>query len=312
MEDAVELREVGRKMRHLWWIPLLLAVIGATAGIFASGRIERVHRAEASLVVGSVDEPVTRDSTLNASESQAAFYADLARRQVVLQPVAEENGTTWRALLPKVGAQVPDRNPRVVTISVTGASEATATAIAQDLVDQMLELKAPGVAVEDRAFVESQRAGLRALIDQTTSRIKRLQTELSGTRDPDRRATLTAELDNRTELLDSSRRTYVQLLSLDDTGDAGSLSVLDEVRPTTALDRAGLATQAATGAAIGLALGMLVLLIPRRQRSTDRRRAGREPEPPKRATKASTQAQPRTTRREPVLVRGVGSRPHET
>ena len=88
-----------------------------------------VHRSQGTVLVGPLDSTVTRSTTLRASESLATFYADLARRELVLVPVRERLGLSMslEQLRTSVSATVPDENPRVVVVTVEGDSEEAGT-----------------------------------------------------------------------------------------------------------------------------------------------------------------------------------------
>lgn len=275
MDDAVELRELGRTAKRRWWIPALLILAGGVAGVLATGTVDRVHHAEGSLLVGPVEASVTSSSMLRASESQAAFYADLARRQVVLRPVAGRlvPEVPWQTLRRQVSASVPEQNPRVVTIRVADPSRARAQRITSELVKQLISLHPPRSGESEQAFVAEQVTTLRETVKAIETRIGRLQAAIAQQSDPATRAGLADRLADRERALDVTRQTYADLISLDTTGDAGVLQVLDDVLLTTAYDRAGLVRQGAAGAGIGAGLGLLVMLMlatPGRRRSRRR------------------------------------------
>ena len=84
MSDTLEWRDLATSTARRWWIPLVLALLAAGIGGYAATSLVGVHRAEGTLLVGPLNSTITRSTTLRASESLAAFYADVARRQVVL------------------------------------------------------------------------------------------------------------------------------------------------------------------------------------------------------------------------------------
>lgn len=262
MDDTVALKDLARTARGRWWIPMLLLIAGGVAGVLATSTVDRVHHAEGSLLVGSLEDSVTRSTTLRASESQAAFYADLARRQVVLSAVAKrlEPRVPWQELRTQVSATVPEKNPRVVTIRVADASAGRAEAITRHVVRELIALHPPRTAPSDQAFVAQQVASLRKAIEGMEASLESLQAAATTQKDPAQRAALEEQLTERERTLDATRQTYVDLVSLDTTGDAGAVRMLDEVVLTSAYDRAGLAKQGAAGAGIGACAGLLILL----------------------------------------------------
>ena len=89
MTQDIAVAEVSRRIFRYWWIPVLLAVIGLAVGVGAARTVPAPHRSQATVLVGSTEGSVTHSSTIKASQDLAAFYADMARREVVLRPVAQ-------------------------------------------------------------------------------------------------------------------------------------------------------------------------------------------------------------------------------
>jgi succinoglycan biosynthesis transport protein ExoP len=259
MDDAVELRDLGRQLRRRWWAPVLLAVVGVVVGVLVAGRMAPVYRAQGTLLVGPLSGSVTLSTTLRASESLAAFYADLARRQVVLEPVVKslQLQTSWEELREQVSAVIPDQNPRVITLTVADASRSQARQIAREIVQRLLDLNPGPSGQNSSVFVARQVANLQADIDYAESEIAQMDATLAEGLGPIKRKELLSSRAERQRLVDQWRNTYVELMSLDPTTDAGGLQVLDEVRWVTSLDRAGAARQGALGGLVGLVLGLL-------------------------------------------------------
>jgi polysaccharide biosynthesis transport protein len=120
MSDTLDWRYLTTTTLRRWWIPLVFAIVGAGLGVFAASTLNPVHRSEGTVLVGPLDSTATRSTTLRASESLATFYADLARREVVLAAVRERLDLTTSVddLRTSVSATVPERNPRVVAVTV--------------------------------------------------------------------------------------------------------------------------------------------------------------------------------------------------
>lgn len=271
MDDTLSLNEVTHRLRRTWWIPLLLLVAGAVAAVLATGRIDKVHHAQGTVVVGSVDADVTKSSSLRASESLARFYADLARRQVVLSKVAARlpDHPSWLSLRDQVSASVPDSNPRLVTVRTTASDQPRAIALARHVIDELVALNPPA-PVATREFVAQQVENVRASIDRIDKRVKNLRTALVAATDPVARQQLLTALAERERALVTEQHTYVDLLSLDASGDTGALRPMDDVVGSTSMDRAGVVEQGALGAGIGFALGLLLAFVAGRPRRRTR------------------------------------------
>ena len=263
MDDGVELRDLRAEFRRRWWIPAFLAVAGIVLGLLVAKQVAPVHRAQGSLLVGPINGTVTLSTTLRASESLAAFYADLARRQVVLDPATQNLrlSTPWEELRNQVSAVVSEQNPRLVTVTVSDSSSEQALEIAGEIVDQLVSLSPAPSGGGVQAFVSQQVTSLQGTIERGEEQVDRLEVALSQETDANKRQLLARRLSDQQERLNQWRRTYVELMSVDPTSDAGGLQLLDDVRPLTSLDRADAVRQAALGGVVGFVLGLLVLWL---------------------------------------------------
>ena len=263
MSDTVELRGLGQRVRRRWWVPAVLAIAGVVLGVAVSDQVAPVHRAQGTLLVGPINGTVTKSTTLRASESLATFYADLARRQVVLDPVVDtlRLSTSWEELRTQVSAVIPDRNPRAVTVTVTDGSMQRAAQVTAAIVKQLIALSPAPSGQTEQGFVSEQVASLRATIKQAEKRIDELQASLPQQTDAKQREALAQQLSEREALLNEWRHTYVELMALDPTSDAGGLQLLDDVSPVTSLDRAGAARQGILGGVVGAVLGLLIIWL---------------------------------------------------
>lgn len=282
MSETAEWRDLRESALRRWWIPLLLAVVGAALGVYAASNLDPVYRSQGTLLVGPLDSTVTRSTTLRASESLAIFYADVARREVVLVPVREQLGLSMSLddLRSSVSAVVPDQNPRVVTVTVEGDSRAEARTIAVAVVRELVTLSPAPAGVTAPAFVTQQSDALETTIQQTEEGIDTLRAELAQATDSAQRSGLERTIAVKEQYLNDSRQTYVALVSLEPDSDAGGLAVLDDVTSVTDAGRAGTTTGALLGAAMGGVLGLAVArLLDRRRRARRRQPAAPAREP---------------------------------
>src|SRR5438270_4070986 len=114
MSETLELRDLRSALRRRWWIPALVALAGVGLGLVAAADITPVHPAQGTLPAGPVSSTDIPSTTLRASESLASFYAHLARRQVVPQPLTQALGLTvpWDELRTRCSAVPPSQNAR--------------------------------------------------------------------------------------------------------------------------------------------------------------------------------------------------------
>jgi capsular polysaccharide biosynthesis protein len=268
MSDTLAWRDLTASTLRRWWIPLALALVGVGLGAFGAVSFATVYRSEGTVLVGPINSTITRSTTLRASESLATFYADMARRQVVLEPVRDRLQLTLSvdALRDAVSAKVPDQNPRVVTVTVQSDDKKTARRIAAALVDELVSLSPAPTGVTQPVFVTEQAAALEATIQDAEREVDALRTSLDATADAGERADLERTIGVKQQFLNDSRQTYVELVSLEPDSDAGGLTVLDSVIDVSP-GRAGPVTGALVGGGVGAVLGVLVVwLLARRRR----------------------------------------------
>jgi len=271
MSDTLAWRELATSTVRRWWIPLVLAVVGAVLGVYAASNLNPVYRAQGTVLVGPLDSTVSRSTTLRASESLAVFYADMARREVVLAPVRKQLKLSMSLddLRNAVSAVVPDQNPRVVTVTVESDSKRRADQIAQAVVAELISLSPEPKGVTQPEFVSAQADDLEATIQQGELDVDDLRATLGQTVDPAARARVQHEIDLKQQFLNDARQTYVELMSLEPDSDAGGLAVLDDVASVTQTGRVGPSTGALIGAVVGGVLGLLVTwLLDRRNRAS--------------------------------------------
>src|SRR5512145_2125489 len=272
MTDSVQLRDLTGFVRRVWWIPVVLAFAGVTLGITTSTSVPPLYRSEATVLVGPTDGSITQTSTIRASEDLAAFCANMARRQVVLQQVVRRLGLpqSWVELRNQVSAVVPDENLRIVTVTVAAKSQRRANDIANQLVDGLVSLSSEDPSENAQAFINEQADNLKAMIAERKDDIDSLEAQARATNNPALKSALHQEANEKKNRLIEWQKVYVELASAEPTADAGGLQVIDAAAPVTDKGRAGTPKQAVLGGGVGVAVGVLISwLMYRRRTATD-------------------------------------------
>lgn len=265
MSERLDLRELAGGLRRLWLIPLLLAAIGMVVGGTASTQVSAVYRSQATVLVGPTNGAVTHTSTIRTSEDLAIFYADMARRQIILQPVVDrlDLAQTWAKLRDRVSAVVPKENLRLVTVTVMGANQADTDAIANALVDELVSLSPAASGTNDQAFINEQADSLKQTIKQTQERILRMEAEAEAAEatDSEQADAIRREITDAENRVGSWQRIYVELIGTEPTSDAGGLQVLDEASAVTDMGRSAPVKQLAVGGVVGGVLGLMAVWL---------------------------------------------------
>lgn len=140
MEKPNDLNIVGALLRR-WALVVLLTSLGAIAGYGASQQMSPVYEGTASLLVGDFDNSDVSSNEIEAMQSLASTYADIARRAPVLTEVVDDLGLSmsWTDLSKSVHIRVPDQSPQVIEITVEGSSarwaKSVSGAVSRSLVD---------------------------------------------------------------------------------------------------------------------------------------------------------------------------------
>lgn len=280
MKQNLDIDDVAGGIRRHWWIPAVLGLVGATIGVVAATNVPVLYRSEATLLVGPTDGAVTYSSTIRASEDLATFYADMARRQLVLQPVVDRLGfqKSWVALRDDVSAVVPTQNLRLVTVTVLGDTQTETQQTANAIVQQLVALNAAPPDGSQQEFVNTQAADLQDSIESAQLRIQQLKPRIEAMPDTAEQDTLQARVRGIERHIGVWQQTYVELVGVTPSADAGGLQVLDEATPVTSKSRVGLVKQGLVGALAGVLLGMLIAwLLSRRRQRPDRADQAEEP-----------------------------------
>jgi len=175
MNERIEVGTVLTAIRaRLGWV-IFIVLIAVAAGYAVTSQMPKVYAATASVLVGKSTESasLTREDIL-ASQDVAATYTDLARREPVLGPVAEQLGMTagWLELRERVLVNVAPGNSQLIVVTANADTAREATQIARIVTDQLIAL-APSRAVDPNVvFLQTQ-------VERLQEEIQRRQTELA-------------------------------------------------------------------------------------------------------------------------------------
>lgn len=260
MNERMHMSEVGSAFRRLWWVVVLLSAVGTAAGVTAAQNVPPVYRSQATILVGPTNGAVTHTSTIRTSEDLAKFYADMARREIVLGPVTRKLDVqgTWVQLRNRVSSEVPDENLRLVTVTVNGPRQVETRGIADAIVAEVVSLSPAMDAADDQQFVQQQATRLKDRIRSTERIIDDRRAQLVNTTSPEEHDMLSDEISREAALLDSWQRAYVEYIVAEPSSGAGGLQVLDPAATAPDQGRSSEIRLALVGGAGGATLGLLI------------------------------------------------------
>jgi capsular polysaccharide biosynthesis protein len=227
------MRNVG--MWRTWPLIIVMTFVAAGVGYAATLRTPTTYRATTSILVGKpFQSPTVNTDNFEASEQLALAYADVIRRQPVLEGVVDALGLdmSWQQLSRLVRVTVPSTNPHLILITVETRSPETATAIAGEVASQVIALSPTQsqsqAATATNDFVRSRLEILQNDITRSQARVDELERQLaaeSGTGAEKLRLSLEAQQRFLVDLQDN----YASLLQILAMGDLpNSLEVLEE------------------------------------------------------------------------------------
>jgi glycosyltransferase involved in cell wall biosynthesis len=259
---------VSDLVRERLGIVVLLSVLGGVGGYVGAELQAPVYKGETTLAVGSGVGAATDEDTQKANAALATTYADLARREPVLGPVAAAGfADDWRQLQDDVHAQTGDKNNQLVQISAYAGDAATAEALATAVGEELLTVTEEAAATPQREFVQDQLSGLRADITSTEDTLRAVEAQMqeaAGTEEATEAQERVGALRSRLLRLQG---TYSDLQASDQAG-IGTVTLVDEAWVTRSPLRPTPVVLAAAGAGAGflLALGFAQLASRRRRR----------------------------------------------
>lgn len=260
MKERVEPGEVIRALLGRWRLLLVFTIAGGVLGLGYSALVVPVYEATTSILVGgSTQAPDTSSEDLVTSQGLAMTYADLARREPVLQGAIDELrlSDTWEQLQRRVRVSLPPNNLQLISITVDAGSPEQAIAIAGAVAKQLIAL---GPSAQDSTldFVHTRLIALQDNIGTGQDKIDQLQASLPDASTAQQEE-IQAQITELQSLIISWQENYSSLLDfLDRQGSANSLKVIEAAHADPVPVRPDRKTDAVLGAGLGLLLGSLL------------------------------------------------------
>ncbi len=254
---------LSRRMVRHWPLVVGLTLLGGAAGLGYAASQPPEYQAKSSVIVGEPFTGSPDDDSVKASQALAATYADLARREPVLRPVAAELRLgDWRLLQTKVHSQPGDKNPLLIQIIATAASSRKAEQLAEAVSHQLVSLTTSSDASPGRGFAQREMERLDAEIAETEGRIDKVEARLDSETDGDVAAALQAHLRDMRGTLSELDTSYQSMLDRFVTaGFAGNVQIVEHAYATPTPVRPDPLSLTAAGLAVGLTLAAGLLHV---------------------------------------------------
>ena len=268
MNDTADVRQLLYPVWRRWWVVALGVAAAAAIGYIASRAQTPVYEATTTLIVGGSIQTLNLDlRDIETSQLLARTYADIARRQPVLQATIDalNLGVPWSSLKSRVHVNLIG-DTRLLEIVVEAQSPEEAKAIADEIARQLI-LQSPTAgqsqeSVADREFVRQRLKALQANIEAGQVKLQQLETQVANTSLVDEKQALQTEINDLERLIANWQSNYIDLLPFAEEPQKSNYLALveaaqadpDPVRPRTLLN-----TFLAGVVGFTLAVGVVVL-----------------------------------------------------
>jgi non-specific protein-tyrosine kinase len=269
MNDFVEVRQVIVTALRWWWLLILVTVVAAGAGYFVSQTQTPVYEATTTIMVSQFIQAteLTKEDIL-ASEVLAQTYADMTRRQPVLQGTVDALSLSdlWPELKKRVRVQAVE-GTQLLQIRVEASSPEEARAIADEITQQLILLSPTSSQNRDKEenhqLVRQRLERLLAKIEGGQQRLVTLEAAMTEPLLAGQVQELQSEINTLESLIADWENNYTQLLIF--VGSIKSPNQLAVIEPAQAgsspiRPRTQLNTLIAGSLGLLLALALVFLL----------------------------------------------------
>jgi non-specific protein-tyrosine kinase len=184
MSDFMELHRVISMIIKRWWLLVLLTAIAAGLGFVYSQLQPRVYRATATVLIGQIFQSTSPDrADIQTSEALAESYADIARRQPVLQKVVDALSLeqSWQNLKKQVQVETIS-GTQLLQIKVEANAPELARILADEVASQLILLSSANLEEGEnggsQGVIRQQILDLEDRMNSGNERIKAISSEI--------------------------------------------------------------------------------------------------------------------------------------
>jgi polysaccharide biosynthesis transport protein len=176
----MEIRQYLEPLFKWWKLIFVACLLAGISSFLVVSRQAPIYQTRASVVIGTaVYEPNPSGGEIGLAQQLAAYYANIATREVVRNATMEALGLKW---LPEyISMAVP--NSQIIEISVTDTDPYRAQAVANELANQLIKQSPsnPDLREQQRQeFISGQLVLLETQIKDTQEEIAQKEEEMGG------------------------------------------------------------------------------------------------------------------------------------
>lgn len=254
MSELFEVQFVLTLIRKHWWKFILGALIAGVLGYGVSKMQTPVFKATTSVMVGrSIQATNLNRSEIQTSQDLVFTYADIVRRQPILQATVEALNLplSWSQLRNDVQVQIVS-GTQLLEISVEANSAEEAQQIADEIAHQLTLISG---SQEDRvaeSFARQQIVELQDKITQAETRLGILETQVISESSSAEALELQSEMNVLENLINRWQGNYAQLLNVVNSGQAvNDLMIVERAQASSNPIRPETVTNTLIAAVIG-------------------------------------------------------------
>jgi len=217
-----------------WWKLILAAcLLAGISSYLVVSRQPPIYQTRASLVIGrAVYEPNPTGGEIGLAQQLAAYYANIASRDVIRAATMEALGLQW---LPDYVSQALP-NSQIIEISVTDTDPYRAQAVANELANQLIKQSPSNPDLQEQQrqeFIRGQLELLETQIKDTQEEIATKENELGSMNSARQIADAQGELTTLRQKLTTLQSNYATMLSSSLGRASNSMNLLEAARLPT-------------------------------------------------------------------------------
>jgi non-specific protein-tyrosine kinase len=268
MNDFIELRYIIVTIIKWWWLFILTMLLAALLAFALTPAEKQLYRATTTLLVGqSIQSTKPSVSEISYDEKLALTYANIAKRQPILQGVVEALGLkeNWLALKDRLSVQTIPQT-QLLEISVLADSEQMARAEADEVARQLMLIRTSLLQKpedsETQQQIQQRLTDIQSKINVGRSRISAMEGKLISAVTVAQIQEIQNNIDSLEKLITQWETNATQLLiALESTKAPNNLSVIEAAQITTVANAYQVYVNMLIAGVLGLGLALSFVFL---------------------------------------------------
>jgi len=262
------LMELGRYLeiiKRWWWLMVISTVLAAGASYLYSQQQPRIYASRTTLMVGtSIQSPNPNATEFGLSQTLAEIYAQLVRRQPIMQAVIDKLGLKMspEQLASMIRTNVVS-SAQLLEITVMDVNPQRARLLVDAIANELI-LQSPtgpqGIR-EREAFIQSQLGNLQIKIQNLDQQVKDLEDSIQEMTSAAEISEAQSRLGELERLRTSYQGNYAQLLSSLSDSSINRLTIVEPAMEPTYPIAPDVKMNVIVAAVAGLVLAVIAIIL---------------------------------------------------